>query len=136
MGQKFTIAAGPGQSSQSRIRVPRDSWLYLLSQNRDFPKLYGQVPVFISPRNMVVQLHPQVLGSLYVASYDSQDYGGSIRTRLENVYIVACSLFARKTTCPQLFPSSDFFTIDYLHGCYLAMSLPLLTDFVGTAKPQ
>jgi hypothetical protein len=30
----------------------------------------------------VAQLYPQVLGSLSVASYDSQSYGGGILTRL------------------------------------------------------
>jgi hypothetical protein len=30
--------------------------------------LEDQVPVFISPRNSVVQLYPQALGSLYIAS--------------------------------------------------------------------
>jgi hypothetical protein len=30
----------------------------------------------------VAQLYPQVLGSLLVASYDTQGYGGGIRTRL------------------------------------------------------
>jgi hypothetical protein len=35
-----------------------------------------------SPRNRVAQLYPQALGSLFVASYDSQGYGGGIRTRL------------------------------------------------------
>jgi hypothetical protein len=30
----------------------------------------------------VAQLYPQALGSLFVASYDSQDYGGGILTRL------------------------------------------------------
>jgi hypothetical protein len=54
----------------------------LLSQIRDSPNLGGQVPVFISPRNRVVQLYPQALGSLFVASHDSQGYGGGIRTRL------------------------------------------------------
>jgi hypothetical protein len=34
----------------------------LLSQVRDSPNLEGQVSVFISPRNRVVQLYPQVLG--------------------------------------------------------------------------
>jgi hypothetical protein len=52
----------------------------LLSQIRDSPNLEGQVPVFISPRSRVTQLNPQALGSLFVASYDSQGYGGSIRT--------------------------------------------------------
>jgi hypothetical protein len=43
------------------------------------PNLEGQVPVFISPRNMA-RLYSQALGSLFVASYDSQGYGGGIRT--------------------------------------------------------
>jgi hypothetical protein len=47
----------------------------------DSSNLEGQVPVFISPRNRVAQLYPQALGSLFVASYDSQSYGG-ILTRL------------------------------------------------------
>jgi hypothetical protein len=38
----------------------------------------GQVPVFILPRNRVAQLYPRALGSLFVASYDSQDNGGDI----------------------------------------------------------
>jgi hypothetical protein len=48
----------------------------LLSQILDSPNLEGQVPVFISPRNKVAQLYPQALSSLFVASYDSQGYGG------------------------------------------------------------
>jgi hypothetical protein len=54
----------------------------LLSLIRDSPTLEGQVPVFISPRNRVVQLYPQALGSHFDASYDLQGYGGCIRTRL------------------------------------------------------
>jgi hypothetical protein len=34
------------------------------------------------PRNRVAQLYPRALGSLYVASYDSQGSGGGILTRL------------------------------------------------------
>jgi hypothetical protein len=48
----------------------------------DSPNLEGQVPVFISPRNRVAQLYPRALDSLFVASYDSQGYGGGILTRL------------------------------------------------------
>jgi hypothetical protein len=44
----------------------------LRSQIWDSSNLEGQVPVFISPRNRMVQLHTQTLGSLYVAPYDSQ----------------------------------------------------------------
>jgi hypothetical protein len=54
----------------------------LLSQIRDSPKLEGQVPVFISPRNRVSWLYLQALGSLFVASYDWQGYGGVVRSRL------------------------------------------------------
>jgi hypothetical protein len=42
--------------------------------------------MFISPRNRVAQLYPQALGSLFVASYDSQSYGGGIQTRLHAGY--------------------------------------------------
>jgi hypothetical protein len=54
----------------------------LLSQIRDSPNLEGQVTVSTSPRNMVVRLYPQALGSLFAVSYDSQGYGGDIRTLL------------------------------------------------------
>jgi hypothetical protein len=65
---------------RSDYRGTRDH--ILLSQIRESPYLEGQVPVFISPRNRVAQLYPQARGSLFVASYDSQDYGGGIRPRL------------------------------------------------------
>jgi hypothetical protein len=48
----------------------------------DSPNLEGQVPVFISPKNKVVQLYPRALRSLFIASYDSQGYGGDILTLL------------------------------------------------------
>jgi hypothetical protein len=51
----------------------------LLPQIRDSPNLEGQVPVFISPGKRVARLYPQALGSVFVASYDSQGYGGGIR---------------------------------------------------------
>jgi hypothetical protein len=54
----------------------------LLSQIPDSPNLEGEVPVLKSFRNRVAQLYPQGLGSLFVASYYSQRYGGDIRTRL------------------------------------------------------
>jgi hypothetical protein len=54
----------------------------LLSEIRDSPNLEDQVPVFISPRNRVGQLYPQALGSLFVASCNTQNYGGGIRTHL------------------------------------------------------
>jgi hypothetical protein len=54
----------------------------LLSQIRDSPNLGGQVPVFLSPMSRVARLYPQAPGVLFVASYDSQGYGGGVRTRL------------------------------------------------------
>jgi hypothetical protein len=64
----------------SESRGTRDH--ILLSQIRDSPNLEDHVPVFICLRNRVAQLYPQALGPLFVASYDSQGYGGGIRTRL------------------------------------------------------
>jgi hypothetical protein len=62
------------------VRVPQKSTIfYCLIW--DSPNLEGQVPVFISPGNRVAQLYPRALGSLFVASYDSQGYGGGILTR-------------------------------------------------------
>jgi hypothetical protein len=43
----------------------------LQSQVRGSPNLKGQVPVCISFRNRVAQFYTQVLGSLFVAPYDS-----------------------------------------------------------------
>jgi hypothetical protein len=82
MGLPFTIAAGSRQRSHSQIWLLRILDHILLSQIRDSPDLEGQSPVFISPRNRVVRLYPQALGSLFIASYDSQGYGGGIWTRL------------------------------------------------------
>jgi hypothetical protein len=59
----------------------------LLSQIRDFTNLEDQVPLFISPRNRMARLYPQVLGSLFVASYDSQGYAGGVRPRLNTGYL-------------------------------------------------
>jgi hypothetical protein len=56
---------------RSESRATRDHML--LSQTRDSPKLYGQDPVFISPRNTVARLYSQALGSFFVASYDSPE---------------------------------------------------------------
>jgi hypothetical protein len=70
----FTIPAGPRQRSHSWVLIPP-------SQIRYCPNLVGQDPVFLSPRNRVTPLYPQVLGPTFVASYDSQGYGGGIRNR-------------------------------------------------------
>jgi hypothetical protein len=54
----------------------------LHSQIRDIPNLQGHVPVFVSSRKRVARLYSQALGSLFVAFYNSQGYGGGIRTCL------------------------------------------------------
>jgi hypothetical protein len=76
MGLSFTVAAGPRQRSHSQVRVPRE---FLI---RDSPNLEGQVHVFISSRSRLAPLYPEALGSLFVSSYDPQDCGGCIRSRL------------------------------------------------------
>jgi hypothetical protein len=68
--------------SPEQVWVPRGSWPYFtVPDSRLVPNLEGQVPVLISPRNTVAWLYPQALDSLFVASQDSQGYGGGIRTR-------------------------------------------------------
>jgi hypothetical protein len=54
----------------------------LLSQIRDSANQEGQVHILISPRNRVARLYTQALGSLSVASYIWQGYGGGIRPRI------------------------------------------------------
>jgi hypothetical protein len=56
---------------------------------RPSPNPEDQVPVFISPNNRAAQLHPQALGSLFVASYDSQVFqpASTHRTRSESTHV-------------------------------------------------
>jgi hypothetical protein len=69
----FTIVSGPCQSSHSWSESRRVTAIFYCLIC-DSPKLEGQVPVFISPRNRVTQLYPRTLGSLFVAPYDSQGW--------------------------------------------------------------
>jgi hypothetical protein len=55
----------------------------------DFRNLEVQVPIFICPSYRVAQLYSQALGSLFVASYDSQGYDGGVfepRPRLQKPF--------------------------------------------------
>jgi hypothetical protein len=72
----------------------RVAWLYPQALGSTYPNLECQIPVFISPRNRVARLYPQALGSIFVASYNSQGYGGGIRPRLHTG-----DLFDEKTDC-------------------------------------
>jgi hypothetical protein len=75
----------------------------------DSLNLGRQVPVFISPRNRVAQIYPRALGSLSIASYDSQGYRGGILSRLHtrnrltywlNILIVSLRGHHRKHNSP------------------------------------
>jgi hypothetical protein len=61
-----------------------DNFFYIAGSSalRPTPNMEDQVSVFTSPRDRPAQLYPQVPGSLFVALYDSQGYGGGILTRL------------------------------------------------------
>jgi hypothetical protein len=82
MGLSFTIAAGPRQRSHSRVRVPRDSRPHFTVSNSRLLQPGGPfLPIYIP--------HEQggpVLGSLFVASYDSQGYGWGMWPRLHTRY--------------------------------------------------
>jgi hypothetical protein len=56
--------------------------LYYCLRFHTHPNPEDQVPVFITPRKRVAQVYPQALGSDFVASYDSQGYGGGIQILL------------------------------------------------------
>jgi hypothetical protein len=59
-----------------RSEYLRTQYHILLFQIRDSSNLEGQVPVLIFPRNRVARLYHQAMGSLSVAFYDTQSYGG------------------------------------------------------------
>jgi hypothetical protein len=90
--------------------------------------MVGLLPVFISLRKRVALLYPQALGSLFVASYDSQGYGGGIRLRLHTGQKTSLPLLCvlslpGKHVPTELFPSSGCCIVACSHSCYLAMGL-------------
>jgi hypothetical protein len=90
-GLPFTIPAGLCQSFLGPSPLGLAYIFYCL--RFDSPNLEGQVPVFISPGNRVARLYPQALGSLFVASYVSQGYGGT--DRIENTVSIDTSIVTR-----------------------------------------
>jgi hypothetical protein len=63
--------------------VPRDSRPYFIVLILQTPPTWRAKSLYLyPPRNRVAQLYPRALGSLSVASYDSQGYGGGILSRL------------------------------------------------------
>jgi hypothetical protein len=67
-GLSFAIAV----RIHSQVRFPRDSWPHFIVLDLRLPQPGGPDPRIYIPRNRVAQLYPQALGSLFVASYDSQ----------------------------------------------------------------
>jgi hypothetical protein len=105
MGLSFTIAAGPRQRIHSQVRVPRDSWPYLTVSDSRLRQHGVQSPCIYEyiAWNRVAQLYLQALGSIFVASYDSQGYGGGIRTRLHWVKVTLRPDIYYCLTLPVLF---------------------------------
>jgi hypothetical protein len=91
----------------------------LLPQIRDSPSIESQVPVFMSPRNRVAQLYPQALDFLFITSYDSQGYGGGIRTRLHARVLIRteCSYHTGNTL--YLRYKYELVNVVYLNICLL-----------------
>jgi hypothetical protein len=80
-GLPFTIAAGPRQRSHPWFRIPRDSWPYFtVSDSRLPPTWRARSPYLYPPGTGWLQLYPKALGFFFVASCDSQGYGGGIGT--------------------------------------------------------
>jgi hypothetical protein len=87
MSLSFTIAPGTRQYSHLRFRILRDSWPSFTVSDSRLLQSGGLGFHIYTPQNRVAQLYPQAPGSLFVASYDLQGYGGSFRTRLHAVWL-------------------------------------------------
>jgi hypothetical protein len=70
----------PAQSFSGQSPAGRMTAFYFL--RFETPPTWGSGPRIYIPRNRVAQLYPQALGFLFVASYNSQGYGGGIRPLL------------------------------------------------------
>jgi hypothetical protein len=111
----------------------------LLSQIRDSPNLEGQVPVFISPRNMVARLYLQTLVC------DSEDYGrgfepaGSVKaSNLRYWYIFWGhagrwkAWIWRRTSIRSRGLSPNIFSVNGLLWNFVSHDLPLQTTVAYT----
>jgi hypothetical protein len=79
-----TVPSGPCQSSHSWVEVPQNSRPYFIVSSETPPTWRTKSPYLYPPRTGVAQLYPRALGSLFVASYDSQ---GGILTRLHTGFL-------------------------------------------------
>jgi hypothetical protein len=118
----FKIASVLRQCSYSWVRLPHDSWPYFTVPDSRLPQPRGLSPPYLYPsRNRVTQLYTQTLGSLFIASYDSQGYGGGVGTRLhkgtnctkstfyKNPIIVSCLFVAAKNCLPSRYQATVVF---------------------------
>jgi hypothetical protein len=64
---------------------------------RPIPNLEDQVPVFMPPSNKAAQSYSQAPGSLFVAFYNPQVYGGGILTRLHTGALNTVNVINSKT---------------------------------------
>jgi hypothetical protein len=85
MGLLFIIAPDSRQLCHSRVRVPRHSWPYFTVSDSRLPQTGGSGLRIYIPQEQDGPVYPQDLGSLFVASYNSQSYGGGIRTHLHTL---------------------------------------------------
>jgi hypothetical protein len=83
MGLSFAIAAGPRQRSHSQVRDQRDSRPHFTVSYSRLPQPGGPGPRIYIPQEQGGPVIPPDTGSLFVASYDSQGYGGGIGLRLQ-----------------------------------------------------
>jgi hypothetical protein len=93
MGLSFTIAAGPRQGSHSQVRVPRNSWPHLTASDFRLPQPRrpdSRIDILKKQGGLVIYL--QEPGSIFVALYDSQGYGGGIQPGLHMGYILTLSV--------------------------------------------
>jgi hypothetical protein len=101
-GLPVTIAAGPHHRSHSWVRVPRDSWPYFTVSDSRLPQSGGPDPGIYIPQEQGGPVIPPGTGLPFVAFYDSQGYGGGIRTRLhvavfKLVSLYRCGTYLQKT---------------------------------------
>jgi hypothetical protein len=89
------------------------------------------VLVCISPKKRVAQFYPQTLNFVFVAFYESQKYGGGVRTRLHAGWLLTGSCYnisamlsrCRGNVSTESFRSNGHCTAASLHSCYLAVRL-------------
>jgi hypothetical protein len=105
MGLSFTIAAGLRQRNHFRVRVTRDSWPYFTLSDSRLPQPGGAGPRTYIPQDQGSPILPLGTGFLFVASYDSQGYGGGIRTRLHKGLLLNQSSL-----------HSYFYSLAHIHG--------------------